>query len=78
MSSIVTQLGSSNQATVKQTLFAVTSFVASLNNYDHLFSVVFVFNIFDHLQECMHDDTNSNDIMLLAIKLIDQVVKRSR
>lgn len=53
------QLQNSNQTVVRESLYALRAIVFSYCLQDHVFSLVFVYNIFDHIQDCM--DVENSD-----------------
>lgn len=72
------QLQNSNQTVVRESLYALRAIVFSYCLQDHLFSLVFVYNIFDHIQDCMDVENSDSQSLLLALNIIDKIVQRSR
>jgi hypothetical protein len=63
---------------VKESVYALRAIVFSHCSQDQLFSLVFVFNVFDHIQDCMSVENNDIESVLQAINIIDKTIRMSR
>lgn len=66
MSFLLLQLeNTSDHIAVKETLYALNAFVVSPCTHDHLLNLVFAFDLFGHVYECISscsDDVDNDEI----------------